>query len=325
LSRGLEICWYNDVSGAKKMTDQAKIYIGTSGWSYPKGEGTWTGTFYPKGKINELEYYSQFFNTVELNSSFYRPPNPGYVYNWVRRVPKDFLFTVKLWQKFTHPKMYEETTGKEAAISLEDVDVFQRSIDPLVKSGKLGALLAQFPPSFRNDSFGQQVLNGVSRLFGQYRLAVELRHRSWSDDPGTAKLLRENNVAWVQIDEPKFRSSIARELPLTSDMAYFRFHGRNAETWWTGDTETRYKYLYSAEEIEELAGRIKTAAGQTKLLFVLFNNHWGGYAPRNAADMLRSLELPFKELAMQLPVEKDQAAKSGDKGQAGGRGAIDRE
>ena len=296
------------------MTDQAKIYIGTSGWSYPKGEGTWTGYFYPTGKINELEYYSQFFNTVEINSSFYRPPNPGYVYNWVRRVPKDFLFTVKLWQKFTHPKMYKEATGEEAVISLQDVDIFKRSIDPLLKSDKLGALLAQFPPSFRNDSFGQRVINALSRLFGQYRLAVELRHRSWSDDPDIATLLKENNVAWVQIDEPKFKSSIAQELPLTSDMAYFRFHGRNAETWWMGDSETRYKYLYSAEEIEELSARVKTAAGQTKLLFALFNNHWRGYSPHNAVDLMRSLQLPFKELPMQVGMEEDEASKLKDKG-----------
>jgi hypothetical protein len=80
----------------ESVSYQAKIYIGTSGWSYPKGEGTWKGYFYPKGKINELEYYSQFFNTVEINSSFYRPPNPGYVYNWARSVPKDFLFAAKL-------------------------------------------------------------------------------------------------------------------------------------------------------------------------------------------------------------------------------------
>ena len=291
------------------MADQAKVYIGTSGWSYPKGEGKWTGYFYPTSKINELEYYSQFFNTVEINSSFYRPPNPGYVYNWVRRVPKDFLFTVKLWQKFTHPKMYKEATGEEAAISQQDVDIFKRSIEPLLKSDKLGALLAQFPPSFRNDSFGQRVLTAVSRLFGQYRLAVELRHRSWSDDPNTAKILRENNVAWVQIDEPKFKSSIAQELPLASDVAYFRFHGRNAETWWTGNSETRYKYLYSAEEIKELADRVKTTAGQTKLLFALFNNHWQGYAPRNAVDMIRSIQLPFKELPMQVRMEEDEASE----------------
>ena len=291
------------------MTYQAKLYIGTSGWSYPKGEGKWTGYFYPAGKINELEYYSQFFNTVEINSSFYRPPNPGYVYNWVRRVPKDFLFTAKLWQKFTHPKMYKEATGEEAVISLQDIDIFKRSIDPLVKYGKLGALLAQFPPSFKNDSFGQQILNVVSRAFGQYRLAVELRHRSWSDDANIAQLLRENNVIWVHIDEPKFKSSISQELPITSDMAYFRFHGRNAEAWWTGDSETRYKYLYSAEEIDELANRVKTAASQTQLLFSLFNNHWQGYAPRNAITMMKSLQLPFNEPSIQVSMEDEEVSE----------------
>lgn len=275
---------------------ETKFYIGTSGWSYPKGEGTWQGYFYPAGKINELEYYSQFFNTVEINSSFYRPPNPGYVYNWARRVPDGFLFTAKLWQKFTHPRMYEEATGREAVISQADVDLFNRSIEPLVKYGKLGALLAQFPPSFKNDSYGQQILGAVIKTFGHYRLAIELRHRSWSDDENTPRLLSENNVAWVQIDEPKFQSSVAAEVPLTADIAYFRFHGRNAEMWWRGDSETRYKYLYSPEEITELTGKVKAASKQAKLTFAFFNNHWQGYAPRNATDMKKALQLPFQEL-----------------------------
>jgi uncharacterized protein YecE (DUF72 family) len=281
------------------MVDQVKLYIGTSGWSYPKGEGTWTGYFYPSGKINELEYYSQFFNTVEINSSFYRPPNPGYVYNWIKRVPEGFLFTVKLWQKFTHPKMYKEATGEEAVISQEDVDIFKQSIEPLVKYGKLGALLAQFPPSFKNDSYGKQILNAVIRTFGQYRLAVELRHRSWSDDKETATLLRENYASWVQIDEPKFKTSVAEDLPVTSDMIYFRFHGRNAEMWWKGNTETRYQYLYSQEEVSELADKVKSLTEKAKLAFVLFNNHWQGYAARNAVDMQKALRLPFKEIGTQ--------------------------
>ncbi len=290
------------------MAGQAKLYIGTSGWSYPKGEGTWTGYFYPKGKINELEYYRQFFNTVEINSSFYRPPDPAYVSNWARRVPDDFFFTVKLWQKFTHPRMHKEATGEEAVISWRDIDIFKRSIAPLVEHGKLGALLAQFPPSFRNDRFGQQIIKALGRSFGEYRLAVELRHCSWSDDPNIVKLLREDNVAWVQIDEPKFRSSIAEELPLTADIAYFRFHGRNAKTWWTGNSETRYQYLYSTEEIEELAGRIKKAAARTRLLFAFFNNHWRGYAPRNAVDVMRALQLPFTELPIQVPLDEEKTA-----------------
>jgi len=290
----------------KEMPDDARIYIGTSGWSYPKGEGTWKGHFYPSGKINELEYYSQFFNTVEINSSFYRPPNPGYVYNWEKRVPEDFLFSVKLWQKFTHPKMYQEATGEVAAISQDDVDLFRRSLEPLARNGKLGALLAQFPPSFKNDGFGQQIIEAVIRTFSEYRLAVELRHRSWSDDENTAGFLRENNVTWVKIDEPKFQSSISAEVPVTSDMAYFRFHGRNKEMWWKGDSETRYKYLYSIEEIHELAEEVKAVSGEAKYTFALFNNHWQGYAPRNAVDMMRALQLPFKELPIQVPLDDDR-------------------
>lgn len=289
------------------MTNQTEMYIGTSGWSYPKGEGTWNGYFYPKGKgkINELEYYSQFFKTVEINSSFYRPPNQGHVYNWARKVPKDFLFTVKMWQKFTHPKMYKEATGEDAIISQQDVDLFESSIEPLAKYDKLGALLAQFPPSFKNDGFGQKILTGIIRKFGQYRLAVELRHRSWSDDLNIAKLLKENNVAWVQIDEPKFKSSVAAEVPVTSDMAYFRFHGRNAEMWWKGDSETRYKYLYSPEEIDELSTEVKPAAENSSLLFAFFNNHWQGYAPRNANDIKKALQLPLIDFPIQAALQDE--------------------
>jgi uncharacterized protein YecE (DUF72 family) len=282
------------------MSPENNIFIGTSGWSYPKGEGTWNGYFYPTGKINELEYYGQYFNTVEINSSFYRPPNPGYVYNWVKHVPPGFLFAVKLWQKFTHPKMYQEATGEAAVISQQDVDIFNKSLEPLVKSQKLGALLAQFPPSFRNDSYGQQILRAVANAFGQYPLAVELRHRSWSDDAGTEKLLRGLNIAWVQIDEPEFSTSVAQEVPLTADMAYFRFHGRNAKEWWTGDSATRYRYLYSPDEISELAERVKKAAAKSKLLFAFFNNHWKAYAPRNANDMKKALQLSFQDMPMPL-------------------------
>jgi uncharacterized protein YecE (DUF72 family) len=298
---------YNYLKAKRKlmMPSEVNIYIGTSGWSYPKGEGTWKGFFYPPGKINELEYYGQFFNTVEINSSFYRPPNSGYVYNWARRVPPGFLFAVKLWQKFTHPRMYKEATGEDAAISRQDVDMFIRCLEPLVRSGKLGALLAQFPPSFKNDDYGRQVLEAVANAFGQYPLAVELRHRSWSDDAGTAELLRGKSIAWVQIDEPRFSSSVAAEVPVTADIAYFRFHGRNAKEWWTGDSETRYRYLYSPDEIAGLAERVKAAAGEAKTLFAFFNNHWQAYAPRNANDLKAALQLPFQQIPMNLESAQD--------------------
>ena len=125
-------------------------------------------------------------------------------------------------------------------------------------------------------------------------MAVELRHKSWSDDKNTAILLRRNNIAWVNIDEPRFLSSISPEFPLTGGIAYFRFHGRNAETWWSGDNETRYKYLYQEHEIKSLAERVRETAGHASLVFAFFNNHWKGYAPRNAVDMIKSLELPLR-------------------------------
>jgi uncharacterized protein YecE (DUF72 family) len=291
------------------MATSSGIYIGTSGWSYPKGEGTWNGFFYPGGKINELEYYAQYFNTVEVNSSFYRPPDIGIVYNWAKRVPAGFLFTVKLWQKFTHPKMFKEATGKDANIEQADVDLFKKCLEPLAKADKLGALLAQFPPSFKNGDYGRQIIGAVAKAFSPYRLAVELRDRSWSDDPNTETLLRAHNIAWVQIDEPRFSNSVAAEVPVTADMAYFRFHGRNAANWWHGDTESRYQYLYNEAEITELARRINKAGEKAKLTFAFFNNHWQAYAPRNANDLKQALGQPYQQMPMSLETLKSEAEK----------------
>jgi uncharacterized protein YecE (DUF72 family) len=282
------------------MSPDQGIYIGTSGWSYPRGEGTWKGHFYPPGRLDELEYYSQFFDTVEVNSSFYRPPDPAMVLSWARRVPAGFRFAVKLWQKFTHPGMFRAATGEDAVIAAADVEQFRRSLEVLAGAGKLGALLAQFPPSFRNDAAGRRMLAAVARAFGDYPLAVELRHRSWSDDSQTADCLRQHKMAWAQIDEPKFGSSIAAELPLTATPAYFRFHGRNAADWWTGDNESRYRYLYSPEEIAQLAERVRATAAQVGLLFAFFNNHWKAWAPRNANDLKQTLRLPYQQLPLDL-------------------------
>lgn len=250
-----------------------------------------TDTFTPRHY--ELEYYSRFFNTVEVNSTFYRPPDPHVSEGWARKTPDGFLFAVKLWQKFTHPAMYREATGEVVAISAADAEIFKTDLDPLVKSGKMGALLAQFPPSFTADGYGKQILKAVLNTFTEYRLAVELRHKSWSDDPCTAEILIKHNACWVQIDEPKFDFSIASEVPPTSDISYFRFHGRNAEMWWKGDVETRYMYLYSEAEINQLAQKVAGANANSTLTFAFFNNHYKANAPRNAGDLIRALQLPF--------------------------------
>jgi uncharacterized protein YecE (DUF72 family) len=177
------------------MISETQVYIGTSGWSYGRGEGTWNGYFYPPGIRYELEYYSRFFKTVEINSSFCRPPSPAIAANWAKKVPEDFRFAVKLWQKFTHPKMYRAAKGENAAFTADDINLFKNGVRPLALSGKLGVFLAQFPPSFTNAKEGKQTLGTVIQAFGEYRLVVELRHRSWSEDNDTARILWENNVA----------------------------------------------------------------------------------------------------------------------------------
>jgi uncharacterized protein YecE (DUF72 family) len=217
--------------------------------------------------------------------------------------------------------MYKEATGKDAVIARSDVDLFKKCLEPLMKYDKLGALLAQFPPSFKNDAYSRQILNAIARAFREYRIAVELRHRSWSDDEGTAALLKENNMAWVQIDEPKFSSSVAVEVPVTADFSYFRFHGRNAKEWWTGDTETRYRYLYSEEEISGLAERVKDAAEKTNLLFAFFNNHWQAYAPKNAGDLKKALGMPSAQIPLpfqEAPVNLEFTQAKSDTGKKKG-------
>ena len=288
------------------ILNQSNIYIGTSGWSYPRGEGTWNGYFYPDAKISELEYYSQFFRTVEINSSFYHPPSSNQVNKWINQVPDDFLFSVKLWQKFTHPKMFKEATGQNAVASASDAILFLNSIEPLIKIGKFGALLAQFPAGFKNDMNGMKILSNIIKLFGHLQLAVELRHRSWSDNADVIDLFGEHNVTLVHIDEPKFNTSIASDLPLTGNIAYFRFHGRNAETWWSGDSETRYRYLYSSDEIKDLSKSLLKGRRKLKMTFAYFNNHWQGYAPRNAIDLLKELQLPFKDILLKTDMIKKE-------------------
>ncbi len=261
------------------------IYVGTSGWSYPTGEGRWDGVFYPRGKnVDHLEFYARYFSTVEINSSFYRPVFPNVARSWARKTPADFRFSAKLYQKFTHPKMYQETTGTEPELSSEDYERFKAGLDPLLESGKLGCLLAQFPPSFKRDEESATYLEDLIRRFEAYPLAVELRHRSWTDDPETFRLLKSHDVAWCMIDEPKFRTSVG-EVPLTGKTAYFRFHGRNAKEWWTGDRETRYNYLYSPQEVRSLGEEVREAARRVQDAYVYYNNHYGAKAVVNALQM----------------------------------------
>jgi uncharacterized protein YecE (DUF72 family) len=282
----------------------SQIRIGTSGWSYPTGKGTWNGIFYPSAggggkrrkKVDELSFYAEHFDTVEVNSSFYRIPTPATTRGWAERTPPDFEFSLKLYQKFTHPEMFQKATGDDPwSLGRKDVDEFRAAIDPLAAAGKLGALLAQFPPSFKNDPDARGYLEWLLESFRGLQLAVELRHRSWSDDPGDVfRLFDSFGAAWAQIDEPKFRSSIHQpRRPEVKTFYYLRLHGRNAAQWWRHEkSEDRYNYLYSAEELEPFAEFAEAVSRKEKKAYMYANNHFSAKSVANAAILKHQVGQP---------------------------------
>lgn len=270
------------------------VYVGTSGWNYPSGRGTWNGIFYPEKRsrgFDELSFYAERFNTVEVNSTFYGQPRRNVSLGWVKRTPRDFEFAVKLYQKFTHPDLTRDTT----AISQADVDAFKGGIEPLAAAGKLGPLLAQFPASFKASPESRTYVQWLLETFRAYPLTLELRHKSWSDDPEDLfELLNEYGAAWTQIDEPKFRFSIRQNwMPNVRSFFYMRLHGRNAAQWWTHErSEDRYNYLYSEAELKPFAETIASARAQVKKLYAYLNNHFAGQAVADAAVLRHLLDEP---------------------------------
>ena len=278
------------------MARSGRIRVGTSGWSYPSGEGTWNGIFYPQKKtkgFDELAFYAQHFDTVEVNSSFYRVPAVKTTGEWAKRTPKDFEFSLKLFQKFTHPDMFLKATGKDPGdIDRRDVDQFRAALDPLASAGKLGALLAQFPASFKNEPGSRDYLAWLLHAFKEYQIAVELRHRSFSDDPGeTMDLLAESGAALVQIDEPKFKTSIRQNRRANvKTFFYLRLHGRNAAQWWKHDkSEDRYNYLYAEDELAPIVDEVEEAAEKVKKAYLYANNHFSAKSVANAATIKNKL------------------------------------
>jgi uncharacterized protein YecE (DUF72 family) len=250
---------------------------------------------------------------VEVNSTFYGQPRPEVTRAWAARTPPRFEFSIKLYQKFTHPRMFkerlagglpEDAGARESALldalakpNDADVDAFRRGIDPLASSGRLGALLAQFPASFKDSPASRDYLAGLLGAFAGYPIAVELRHKTWSDQiGGTLELLNGFGAAWVQIDEPKFRFSIRQNyLPNVQGFYYMRLHGRNAERWWQHEkSEERYNYLYSAGELKEFTETADAARALVKKLYLYTNNHFSAKSVANAAMIKQQLGEPLE-------------------------------
>jgi uncharacterized protein YecE (DUF72 family) len=324
-----------------------EIRIGTSGWNYPSGKGTWNGVFYPKTRskkdgtkdFDELRFYAEHFDTVEVNSTFYGQPRPEVTRAWAERTPRGFEFSMKLYQKFTHPKMFKDEALKRALpasakasarqaddalldllaqVTQSDIDEYKVGIEPLASTGRLGALLAQFPASFKGTPAARDYLTQLLRAFSDYPVAVELRHKSWSDAFGdTIALLNSFGAALVQIDEPKFKLSIRQNrLPNVKGFYYMRLHGRNAAQWWRHEhRDDRYNYLYSRDELKEFAEDAGAAKELVKKSYLYTNNHFAAKSVVNAVMLKAQLGEPIEgeyppEIVERYPDIKDMVPTS---------------
>lgn len=259
------------------------IRIGPAGWSYKD----WEGVVYPQkpGKaFDPLAYLARFFNTIEINSSFYRSPAPSTAESWARRVEqrKDFTFTAKLHRVFTHER------GKATKKDEKEV---RDGMAPLVKAGKLGAVLLQFPWSFKNTDEDRLYLTKLLEKFREYPLVLEVRHTSWNNE-SIYEWLEERGVGICNIDQPVFSRSIRPAAMTTSPVGYVRLHGRNYQNWFRDKAprDERYNYLYSLDELDPWLTRIKQVAKQTRETYVITNNHFRGQAVVNAVEIKAALE-----------------------------------
>jgi uncharacterized protein YecE (DUF72 family) len=256
--------------------------IGTAGWAYDD----WNGIVYPSRPprgFDRLTMMASLFDTNEVNSTFYRIPPAKMTVSWVRRVEHNprFAFTAKLFRGFTH----ERESGDA------DRDAFAEAMRPLVEMGRLGSLLIQFPMAFHNSAENRGHLETTLDRFAGFPLAVEFRHASW-DDAQVLELLSGRGAAFVNIDQPRLSANLPATAHVTATVAYFRFHGRNAEKWFGPDTsnEERYNYLYSDSELEPWTRRIRGASEQaSRGVYAILNNHFRGQAVANALQLQATL------------------------------------
>jgi uncharacterized protein YecE (DUF72 family) len=255
-----------------------QIRVGPAGWSY----ADWSGYVYPARRtkgFHEAAYLSEYFDTIEINTSFYQPLRPDHAALWVERVAAN----PALWQKFTH----------DPSATLEDERAVRAGFDVLRQAEKLGAVLLQFPFSFHRTKETVGYLTAVLKRFADYPLVVELRHASWQTEE-TLALLRELNAGFCNIDQPIIGRSLEPSASSTSPIGYVRLHGRRYDTWFNDNPATpaheRYNYLYSEEELDPWVARIRTVNQHTRNTFVVTNNHYQGKAVVNALQLISILK-----------------------------------
>jgi uncharacterized protein YecE (DUF72 family) len=253
------------------MMDRDKVFLGTSGWVYKE----WEGPFYQKSEKRKLRAYCRVFNSVEIDSTWYRNPLKGTVMGWLRYSPSNFIYTAKMPKLITHDKRL----GLKGDIQA-DLNTFFELMRPIQLGGKLGCLLIQLPPSY---GYNPENLESFFQMLDpQFRFAVEFRNLSWIREE-TWQLLIKHKIAYASVDEPL----LPPDVHLTTDFAYFRWHGRGKDPW--------FDYLYSKQELDQWIPKIEKATENAKKIYGYFNNHFHGYAPENCLYLIEKLGLQTEQ------------------------------
>jgi uncharacterized protein YecE (DUF72 family) len=268
--------------------------FGPAGWSYDD----WQGIVYPRSRpksFDPLSFLARYFDTIEINSTFYRPPRPDVPPRWAKRVAdnRNFKFTVKLWQRFTHQR--------DSAWTADEAGAVRAGLEPLAERDRLGAVLVQFPWSFKSSDASVEWLGDIVAEFSDFPLVIEVRHASWNQSD-FHRWLNDRNAGFVNIDQPLFSRSIGPSAEASGRVGYVRLHGRNYEDWFRegAGRDARYDYLYSSQELEPWVERIKELAegGVVEDVYVVTNNHFRGQAVANAvmlSSMIRGQKVPAPE------------------------------
>ncbi|HZQ68016.1 MAG TPA: DUF72 domain-containing protein [Terriglobales bacterium] len=271
------------------MEASPQIRFGPAGWSYKD----WDGVFYPPGmqrrKEHPLEYLSRCFDMVEINTSFYGHIRPELAKIWGRKVSAnpEFRFTAKLHRSFTHSPIavMEPTSAATIRPNEQDERLAREGLDALAQTGKFGALLIQFPASFKNTSLNREYIETLIRQFIEYPRVIEVRHSTW-DNADTIRYFEQKNVSFCNIDQPQIGYSLAPTEHVTSPVGYVRLHGRNYDQWFESDSRNdRYNYLYAESELQGWKEKIGRIAGKAEVTYVVTNNHFEAKAAVNALQL----------------------------------------
>jgi uncharacterized protein YecE (DUF72 family) len=264
---------------------KSTLRVGPAGWNYRD----WEGIVYPAGRtLDALAFLADYCDTIEINSSFYSPPRSRDATSWVRRVRNNprFKFAAKAWQRISHENRSADESGLAA-----DCATIRGSLAPIAEAGILGAVLIQFPWRFRYAPENLEYLEKLFRLLSDLPLVLEVRHGSWNRDTFYS-FLREQGVAFCNIDQPLIGNSIRPGTTATARLGYFRLHGRNYGNWFKEDAgrDARYDYLYSKEEVRQLSKQIRSIQQNTEETYAITNNHFHGQALVNAMEILEELD-----------------------------------